>query len=188
MFFQVDLGARWKRCENTVMDSLVPSLDRDLSELKFTVGWTDTMVRELTTFARHITFQPGDVIFHQSSENDTLYLICSGRVGLDMYVPARGGKRILTVSSGELLAWSSILSADRRMTSTATALDSVRAIAINAPQLRALCERDHEVGYRVMQWLAKALAHRLTATRLQLLDLFSHSVTDMLVFSNKENS
>jgi CRP-like cAMP-binding protein len=167
------------------MSSLVPSLSQDLTELRFTTGWTDGMVTELTAFSRYVEFSPGQIVFHQGAENDNLYLLCTGRVGLDMYVAGRGGKRILTLSGGELLAWSALLSADFRMTATATALQHVRAIAINAPQLRALCERDHEVGFRVMQWLAQAMAHRLTATRLQLLDLYAHSAADVVLFSHE---
>lgn len=169
------------------MDSLIPSLDHDLCDLKFTSGWPGTAIAELTAMARYVEFSPGEVIFHQGAEHDLLYLLCSGRVGLDMYVPARGGQRILTLSRGELLAWSALLSNDRHMTATATALEQVRAIAIHAPQLKALCEREHEVGYRVMQWLSGALAHRLTATRLQLLDLYSHSSADILRFSHEGN-
>jgi CRP-like cAMP-binding protein len=59
------------------------------------------------------------------------------------------------------------------MTATATTQEATRLVVIPGATLGALCESNHEIGYRVMQQMARALAQRLVATRLQLLDLFS---------------
>lgn len=155
------------------------ALARQLSELTFASGWAEGVVNELATIARLVKFPAGAVIFSQGSHNPDLYLICSGRVALDMHVPARGAVRILTVGRGELLAWSALIG-DGHMTARATALDSVDAIAINGQHLSDLCERRHDIGFRVMQQLSWSLAHRLTATRLQLLDLFTHQTPHVL--------
>jgi CRP-like cAMP-binding protein len=100
-----------------------------------------------------------------------MFLVESGHVALDMHVPGRGPVRILTVGEGELLGWSALLQ-DGPMTCAATALESTRLIAIPGAGLAALCEANQEIGYRVMRQMARALAQRLVATRLQLLDLF----------------
>ena len=113
----------------------------------------------------------GVILFREGAECDTLFLVVGGRVGLDMHVPRRGQVRILTVGPGEILAWSALLS-DQRMTAMATIVESATLIAFPAGKLKALCEADRDVGYAVMQRMAVALARRLLATRLQLLDLF----------------
>jgi CRP-like cAMP-binding protein len=73
------------------------------------------------------------------------------------------------------------------MTATATALETVRAIAIDGPQLRTLCQQRTDIGYHVMARMAEALSHRLTATRLQLLDLYAHTTPHVLSFGSRDH-
>jgi CRP-like cAMP-binding protein len=148
-----------------------------LRQLGFVADLPDRVVEELANVSALVDFPAGAALFHEGTENQFLYLVHSGHVGLDMYVPGRGRVRILSVGPGEMLAWSALLG-DGRMTVSATALDDLQAVAMAAPKLRELCEADHEVGFQLMSRMAQALAHRLLATRLQLLDLFaepSHS-------------
>jgi CRP-like cAMP-binding protein len=118
------------------MDSNALSLIQELRDLRFASGLTDDIVMELAMISTHVEFQAGTVLFLQGGENSNLFLICSGRVGLDMFIPAHGSVRILTVSDGELLAWSALVG-DCFMTATATALQQVRAIAIDGHRLNA---------------------------------------------------
>lgn len=161
------------------MSSTEPTLAEELCDLQFASGWSQGIVTELAAIANYAEFAAGTVIFLQGETNRDLYLICSGRVGLDMYVPARGTVRILTLSRGELLAWSALIG-DGHMTATATALEPVRAIAVDGSKLMDLCDNRHDIGYQVMRRLAWALATRLTATRLQLLDLYAHTTPHIL--------
>jgi CRP/FNR family transcriptional regulator, cyclic AMP receptor protein len=114
------------------------------------------------------------VLFKEGSFFDRVFFVLEGLVALDMHVPRRNPTRVLTVGSGELLAWSAILS-DQRMTATATALEDTRLLSIAAQPLRQLCDADHDMGYALMHCMASALSRRLLATRLQLLDLFSET-------------
>jgi len=161
------------------MSSTDPAIAQELCALQFSSGWSDGIVTELAAISRFVEFARGSIIFPQGGVNHDLYLICSGRVALDMYLPARGNARILTISRGELLAWSALIG-DGHMTTTATVLEPVRAIAIDGSKLTALCERRHDIGFPVMRQLAWALSHRLTATRLQLLDLYSHTTPHVM--------
>ena len=148
-----------------------------LKQLGFVADLPDRVVEELANVSALVDFPAGSMLFHEGTENHFLYIVRSGHVGLDMYVPGRGRVRILSIGPGEMLAWSALLG-DGRMTVSATAVDDIQAVAVAAPKLRELCEIDHEVGFQVMSRMAKSLAQRLLATRLQLLDLFaepSHS-------------
>lgn len=125
-------------------------------------------VAKLATIERH---SAGTILFREGAISDRLFLIGEGNVALDMHVPRRGKIRILTIGPGELLGWSALLT-DQRMTAMATVVEDATLIAIPGQQLQALCDADRDVGYAVMQRMAVALAHRLLATRLQLLDVF----------------
>lgn len=58
------------------------------------------------------------------------------------------------------------------MTATARSLTKSQAIAMRGPQVLALCEQNPQLGYEFMKRAARALAKRLNATRLQLLDVY----------------
>ena len=130
------------------------------------------VLARLAAIARVVEWNEGALIFREGEPHDDLYVVSSGHVVLEMNVPGRGLTRILTVRSGELLAWSALLG-DGRMTASAVATEPTQAIAISGRELRQLCQSDHEVGYHVMGQVASALSQRLLATRLQLLDLFA---------------
>ena len=59
-----------------------------------------------------------------------------------------------------------------RLTATARAISDAQTIAFSGPQILAICEQNPRFGYEFMKRAALALAKRLNATRLQLLDVF----------------
>jgi CRP-like cAMP-binding protein len=145
-----------------------------LRELHFSAPFSDTTAQKLAALLTPCDFAAGAVLFDEGTINPWLYLILAGEVGLEMCVPARGCTRILTLGPGDLLAWSSLLG-EGRMTATAIATSPTRLLAASAPDLKALCDADREFGYELMRGMALALSKRLTATRLQLLDLYDAS-------------
>ncbi|RMF36818.1 MAG: cyclic nucleotide-binding domain-containing protein [Planctomycetota bacterium] len=145
-----------------------------LEQLQFSANFPDQVLHRLAQTAKMVEMHAGTVIFREGSLNETLYLIHTGRIALEMNVPGRGAVRILTLGPGEMLAWSALVG-EGRMTATAIAIAESQLIALPAPHMRELCEADHEFGYHVMREMAAALARRLVATRLQLLDLFADS-------------
>lgn len=151
-------------------------LKETLRALGFSADLPERVLDELATVCAMVDFPEGSTIFQEGAENHFLFVIQSGKVGLDMYIPSRGRVRILSVGPGEMLAWSALLG-EGRMTATAVAVEDTRAVAASAKKLRELCEANHEVGYQLMSRMAKSLSQRLIATRLQLLDLFAESET-----------
>lgn len=143
-----------------------------LQQAHFASKLPAAVLARLAAIARVVEWNEGAAIFREGDHRDDLYVLSSGHVALEMSVPGRGLTRILTVRSGELLAWSALLG-DGRMTASAMAIEPTQALAISGRELRQLCQSDHEVGYHVMGQVASALSQRLLATRLQLLDLFA---------------
>ncbi len=72
---------------------------------------------------------------------------------------------------GELLGWSSVLE-QLSYTARGRAVTDTRLAEIDVVQLLAMCEQDPQFGYTFMQQVAMALAKRLSATRMQLLDVY----------------
>ncbi|HTI51384.1 MAG TPA: cyclic nucleotide-binding domain-containing protein [Planctomycetaceae bacterium] len=156
------------------MNATRDAIEAVLRKLPFAADWPDGTISQVAALAEHASFPAGAVIFHEGDEHEAIQFVLEGRVALEMSVPARGRIRLLTLSPGDLLGWSPLVG-NREMTATAVALEDVRLLKISGSALLALCDRNHDIGFAVMQRLAGALARRLSATRLQLLDLYSHS-------------
>lgn len=159
-------------------------IEKRLTKLRFVAGIPERVVRQLATASTLRDFRAGETIFREGSENRQMYLILQGTVALEMCIPARGCMRIMSLGPGDMLAWSALLGGGQ-MTTSAIATEDVEAIAVPGKVILDICDSDHEAGYCLMRQMAKALAQRLLATRLQLLDLFAadaplipHQATD----------
>jgi CRP/FNR family transcriptional regulator, cyclic AMP receptor protein len=148
------------------------SVEESLRSLAFSASLPDSVVIQLCALASMERAGPGTILFREGSVHDGISLVVDGHVSLEMNVPGRGDLRILSLSTGDVLAWSALL-AHGRMTASAVAVSDVQLLTFRGSELRQLCESNHEVGFHVMQRVATALSRRLLATRLQLLDLFT---------------
>ncbi len=143
-----------------------------LKELYFSSDLPDRDLDRLAEIGEFRECKAGTMLFREGDDHSDLYLIIAGRMALDMNVPGRGAVRVLTLGPGDLLAWSAILGGP--MTTSATALDDTRLIAVSGERLNDMCREDAAFAFHWMRAVAVALSRRLLATRLQLLDLFAN--------------
>jgi CRP-like cAMP-binding protein len=143
-----------------------------LESSTFGSGFTREELKSLATGARWKRFAATNVLFREGERSDSFYVVYRGHIALDMCLPARGCTRILTLGPGDIVAWSALLD-DGLMTATAAALDDAELIELSGGELLGRCRTDPALGFHLMHALAGALAKRLLATRLQLLDLFA---------------
>lgn len=129
-----------------------------------------TLVRVAET-CRQVTLTDGAVLFREGEVSSRAYFVREGSVALQINAPPHGATRLLTLGPGELVGWSPFLGAGA-MTATAAAVGDVTLLEVDAVALRVLLESEPRAGYEIMRWVASALAKRLTATRLQLLDIY----------------
>lgn len=139
--------------------------------------WFDRLSEEhlekLVSIASDVHWPAGEVIFREGDEDHCIYLLLKGRVALDINFPTRGRIRILTVNENDIFGWSAFLPVVKIRTAGALTILDSEAIAFDAAALRALCDQDYELGYYVYQRLTNVIAGRLSATRLQLLDMYA---------------
>jgi CRP-like cAMP-binding protein len=138
-------------------------LTRDLSRRSLTA---------LAAFGQMRNVAANETLLEEGDPTDSLAIVIEGRVGLRLRVPERGHVTILTVEPGDVVGWSALVP-PFRATSTATALERGRLIAFDGMQLRRLLEADWRLAAEVYPVVLRAVARRLEATRLQLLDMFS---------------
>ncbi len=141
-----------------------------LQSLKFLEGVPNDDVRRLAGAARQEDYEAGAIIFREWDKLDRIFLVAGGKVALEVRVPGGDAQRVNTVGRGDLLGWSPVLN-QLPMTAGARALTDVRLIALDAAKVMTLCQQDPRFGFVFIRRTAEALAARLTATRLQLLNL-----------------
>jgi CRP-like cAMP-binding protein len=148
-----------------------PTLLEVLHRIRFLDGIADEDLHRIASVARLHSYRPGAVLFREGDCLTQMFLIAEGNVALEVGVPGHGARRIHTVGAGELLGWSPVLD-QGPMTATGRALAPTQVVAIDAFQVLALCHQDPNFGFAFMRRMARALAQRLNATRLQLLDVY----------------
>jgi CRP/FNR family cyclic AMP-dependent transcriptional regulator len=146
-------------------------LAKMLAEHPFSKGMDPEFLGILSSYASHVHYDAGQMIYREGEEADQFHLIRYGKVAIEIFAPGRGARLIQTVSPGEVLGWSWLFPPYRR-SFDARALELTRAVALDGKRLREKAEADHRLGYELLKRFSKIVVVRLRATRLQLLDVY----------------
>jgi CRP-like cAMP-binding protein len=142
-----------------------------LREIHFLHDIGQIRLEQIAKIARLRDFKHGDVVFRQGDPAQHVYLVARGNVSLEICAAGTGCRPILTLGPGELLGWSSVLE-QTCYTARARVLEPTRVVEINVAQLLTMFNHDPQFGYELMHRTALALAKRLSATRMQLLNVY----------------
>ncbi|MCC5033811.1 cyclic nucleotide-binding domain-containing protein [Streptomyces sp. WAC 00631] len=133
---------------------------------------TQEQRERLMELSREVVFPAGTRIFEEGRTADRFWLIKSGSVTVDVHVPGRRSPTVETLGTGDLLGWSWLIP-PRRWNFGAEALSPVRAYQFEAAEVLALLDEDPVLGRAMSTAVAGVVAHRLTAARTRLLDLYA---------------
>jgi CRP/FNR family transcriptional regulator, cyclic AMP receptor protein len=131
---------------------------------------SDGSLKEIAMMADEATIPAGMRVFNEGDPANSLYVILKGEVNIQ-YVLGDGQLRTVdTLVDGDLLVWSALVE-PYKTTAVGTTTKETRVVKVNAGSLRKLCDKDPQVGYRLMLDVAKLLANRLEGARIQLASL-----------------
>lgn len=134
---------------------------------------TDSHLRALAMIAEEVSFEAGAVIIEADTPVNGLYLLTSGHVDLyavsqDKHDPKLRKEFLVgEVNPGEPFGISALIEPYLAIAQV-RADTACKAIKIEAPGLRALCEVDHDLGYALTRQMARAAMERLAYTQVQL--------------------
>ncbi len=143
-----------------------------LSASWFGAGLSPETVARLAGIAELREIAPDAELTREGQVTEELAIVLDGRVALRTLVPERGMVTILTVEPGDVVGWSAIVP-PHRATSTSIAIEPVHLLVLPGSELRKLLRVDPALAASVYPRVLQAVARRLSATRLQLLDLFA---------------
>lgn len=124
-------------------------------------------LKEVAMISDEAAAETGQMIFGEDDSADVLYILVDGEVDLK-YTLGDGQQRVVdTIVAGELLVWSALVEPYRCQT-TGVARKPCKLISINGTKLRALCEQNSDLGYRMLISITQCLATRLEGARVQL--------------------
>jgi CRP-like cAMP-binding protein len=128
---------------------------------------SDARLRQLAMLAEEESYGAGEVIFREGDKADKLYIVVDGEVDIQYTLGSGELRTVDTLVPGELMMWSALVE-PYRSTAVGTTRQDTKLIALNANELRNLCQEDHEMAHSVLLSLVKLLATRLEGARVQL--------------------
>jgi CRP-like cAMP-binding protein len=140
-----------------------------LARQPFLAGLTEHQLGLLVPAAGRSMFHAGNRVFHQGTPADQFWLITDGRVYLDSEVPGHGNVVLETLKPGAVLGWS-WLYPPYRWHFGAVAVTATHAVTFNGSLVRALCQRDPNLGYELTTRFLHVMGDRLQAARRRIED------------------
>lgn len=133
----------------------------------FLEAFTPDQAEALSLLATEVRFARGESILREHETADGFYLIEQGEVSLEYELPNKETVLIQKLGPGELLGLSWLFE-PYRWEFNAVAITPVIAKFLRAADVREKCNQDPELGYKLMEQLARILTERLQATRHRL--------------------
>jgi CRP/FNR family transcriptional regulator, cyclic AMP receptor protein len=146
------------------------TLDALVKQHAFLAGLPAQFCEFLTECATIRRFASKQQVFDEGSEADHFYLIVTGGVRLETYVPGNGMVPIQQLGPGDPLGWSWLFP-PFRWNFTAVTTAPTEVISFSAIELRAKAVQDLEFRNEVLTRVSRTLLQRLQATRRQLVGL-----------------
>ena len=120
---------------------------------------------------KNVYFKEGEMIARRGDPANEFYLIRQGKVSLTIEAPPRKSFLYCTLGENEIfgLAW---LIPPYQWSVSAVAEEGTKVIALDGACLRKKCEKDTNMGYKLMQNLVRVMVVRENAALLHLLDIY----------------
>ena len=136
-------------------------------------GLNDAERTRLLDCAEPHHYAVGTPVLRQGQAANRLVLITAGRVEVRLSGAGARVTSLETLGPGETLGWSWYVPPGRWQFDS-WALEATDTLEFEAGCLRSAMSQEHAITEAVLGELVHTLAHRLTAARLRLLDLYAN--------------
>jgi CRP-like cAMP-binding protein len=129
---------------------------------------------QIEAICTEVVFPKGKVIFTENSSGNEMYIVARGAVEIQVD-PAMLGLEtdtqpttIVTLRKGQVFGEVVLIDQGLRSASAKVAEENTRLIVIKREDLIALCERDYQLGYKLMRNIAEDMAFKIRGTDLMV--------------------
>jgi CRP-like cAMP-binding protein len=145
----------------------------ELKQIEFLNRIGEPHLTQIVRMARLKEHEPGSVIFRQGENAPFVYLVLSGKIGLQLENLGETPIEVSRVGPGELLAWSPVLGR-HAMTATARAVSRCRLAILDVNELTAVFQKDPHFEAAFLRQVASVVSDRLWDTRKGIARAISH--------------
>ncbi len=142
-----------------------------LAQHPFFKGLAPRHLAEVAATGSEVQFKSGDFLCREDEEASRFFVICQGRVTVEIFSYRRGPVTIQTLGEGDVLGWL-WFEKSYHWHLDARAAQLTRVVALDVKALMERCEADHELGYELMKRYAHSLGVKFRMTKLQLIDIY----------------
>ncbi len=146
---------------------------------------TPLQAERLSKIAQVRNCQPGEELYREGDRIDNLYVILSGKILLENYIPSLGKHGVGYGEALDVIGWSCLTPVVRQHTHTARVCQPSRLMVFSGEALNQVIEEDHDLGLLIMRRIANIVATQYLSTRLYLYDIIrnsSHSLAQSNLF------
>lgn len=129
---------------------------------------TDEMLDELSAITIVIKAKKGNLIYREGDPAQNVYMLKSGKVLLEQKISPTISVTVNSIDPGESFGWAFLLDKGSNDL-TATCSEDCEIYVINRDMVRSLMNRDHSLGFMMMQQLSAVLKRRLDQRTHQFL-------------------
>jgi len=138
-----------------------------LAGIQFLRGVSREHLEQIASVAEVHDYGTSEIAFREGEVADSVYLVVSGKLSLELSPSTTDCKHLVSVGPGEMLGWSALVE-NPRFAATAVVIEPARLVRIDGNRLRAICDEDPQFGYEFTRRTMRALAKRLTSTWTEL--------------------
>lgn len=158
---------------------MIINYQRSLIEEIQNIPWFNELtlpqVEQLAAISKICEFQPGEELFHEGDRTDFMYVVLSGQILMENYIPSLGKHGVTHAEPLDVIGWSCLTPMVRQRIATARACEPSRLLTIEGDFLARLCNSDHDLGYIIMRRVSNIVASQFLATRIYLYDIIQNS-------------
>jgi CRP-like cAMP-binding protein len=162
---------------NNIENSMIytRTLVEEIQNIPWFSELTSFQSERLASIATIRQAQPGEELFREGDRTDFLYIILSGQILVENYIPSLGKQGVTHAEPLDVIGWSCLTPMVRQRIATARVCQPSRLLCIQGEPLARLCEEDHDLGFLVMRRVSNIVASQFLATRLYLYDIIQNS-------------
>jgi CRP/FNR family cyclic AMP-dependent transcriptional regulator len=145
----------------------------DLKEIVIMTHLEEDMLNRLGAITDMMTFNDQEVIFKQGDVSDRFYMVKRGKVLLEQKMTDLVTVSVGSIKPGYSFGWSTMIEAGY-YTTDAVCAEPCEVYSMRGNRLRAMCEQDSAMGFRLCQRLLVLLKKRYDHRTGQFLKVIQH--------------
>ncbi len=136
---------------------------------RFFEALSDEDVELIAGYAEETHLKRGDMLFKQDDPAQSFYVVCAGKVSVE--IPALYGPPLIVqeLSEGQVLGWSWLIKPYKWSFSARAEVDT-DMITFDGSKILQHCEEDPAFGYHILKLFTQLMSERLAAARMQMME------------------